>query len=443
MKTMSTDLNTPDFTLDPCSESWVTSAQESDFPVQNLPYGVFQPSGSKGQWGPARIGMAIGDSIVDLAELERADLLRVPGVSGAQLENDCLNDFIRLGRSVHRLVRERVFALLVEGVRASEDLRTNPDLCRTALVAQRDVRMLMPVKAGDFVDFYSSLEHATNVGIMFRDPSQPLLPNWKHIPIGYHGRSSSLYVSGESVIRPCGQLKPDDNPPVFAPSKQLDFELELGFIVGRNTSPGERVDARQAGEYMFGMVIVNDWSARDIQRWEYVPLGPFLGKSFATSVSPWVVPMDVIESLRVAEPDRDVAILRYLDDGGNKSLDIALSVAIQSEKMKEPQVICRTNFRHMYWTINQQLAHMTSNGTPIRCGDLYASGTVSGKSEDSFGSMLELCWKGTRPLTLNDGSTRTFIQDGDKVTMVASAVLGGGVRIGFGECTAQVSAAIE
>jgi fumarylacetoacetase len=442
---MNRELTKTDFTLDPAAKSWIETAQGSDFPVQNLPYGVFEIPNNKnnGSSASARIGIAIGDRIVDLAELERARLLRVPGVSAAQLERDCLNDFISLGSSIHRLVRERVFALLVEGTRASDELRSNPDHCRAVLVARGDARMLMPVRAGDFVDFYSSLEHATNVGVMFRDPTQPLLPNWKHIPIGYHGRSSSLYVSGKPIIRPCGQLKPDDNPLVFAPSKQMDFELELGFVVGKNTRPGERVDARKAGEYMFGMVIVNDWSARDIQRWEYVPLGPFLGKSFATSVSAWVVPMDVIEGLRVAEPDRDVEILSYLEDGGNKSLDISLNVSIQSAKMTAPQEICRTNFRHMYWTINQQLAHMTSNGTPIRCGDLYASGTVSGKTPDSFGSMLELCWKGTRPLSLSDGSTRTFIQDGDTVTMAASAVLGGGVRIGFGECSSRVNPAIE
>jgi fumarylacetoacetase len=427
---------TLDPTLDPTRHAWLDTTG-TDFPIQNLPFGVFQRVSSA---GPA-VGVAIGSWVLDLAACEEAGVLRVPGLDAAALRRSALNDLIALGPVVRRAIRERVFELLVAG--GDPVLQGDSTLKQKLLVPMAQTTMLMPVAAGDFVDFYSSLEHATNVGTMFRDASNPLLPNWKHIPIGYHGRSSSLYVSGQSVIRPMGQLRAnDDVPPVFAPSKQLDFELEMGFVVGCNTQPGQRVAATKAFDAIFGMVVVNDWSARDIQKWEYVPLGPFLGKSFATTVSPWVVTIDVVQALRVADPARDVPILPYLEDGGRAALDIDLEVTLKPEGAPQAQRIAKTNFRHMYWTIAQQLAHMSSNGTPIRVGDLYASGTVSGTTPDAYGSMLELCWKGTRPLTMLDGSQRTFVLDGDTITMKASASLPGGVRIGFGDCSAKVLPAL-
>ena len=425
-----------DATIDPQSCSWIETAG-TDFPLQNLPFGVFVPSaGGSAESSLPRIGVAIGTRILDLSVCDGAGILRVPGLDGSVLRASVLNDLIALGPTVRRALRKRVFDLLASG--GDNVLQGDAALQQRAFVHQAAAKMLMPVAVGDFVDFYSSLEHATNVGTMFRDPTNPLLPNWKHIPIGYHGRSSSLMVSGESIVRPCGQLKPEEGPPTFAPTRQLDFELEMGFIMGRNTVHGQRIAATEAFDAMFGMVIVNDWSARDIQKWEYVPLGPFLGKSFATSVSPWVVTVDVLEALRTQEPERDVAILPYLEDGGRAALNIDLEVHLQGHGSPTPQRIAHTNFRHMYWTVCQQLAHMTSNGTPVRVGDLYASGTVSGRAPDSYGSMLELCWKGTRPLTLSDGSQRVFVQDGDTVIMRATATLPGGVPMGFGVCAASV-----
>jgi fumarylacetoacetase len=423
-------------TFDPSLKSWVEGSSDKDnpFPIQNLPLGVFVPANAV----DARVGIAIGTKILDLAGLAEAGLLDSVGVTPGDLHQTSLNALIRRGKDVRQNLRVRVSELLDSNPTASVSTEQNRSLLSQHLYEQKSARLLLPVHVGDFVDFYSSLEHASNVGSMFRDPENPLLPNWKHVPIGYHGRSSSLFVSGQTFFRPCGQVKPENDPPVFRPSSQLDFELEMGFIIGKDTAPGERISALNAHEHMFGMVLVNDWSARDIQKWEYVPLGPFLGKSFATTVSPWVVTMDVIERLQCAEPKRDVPILQYLEDGGQRALDIRLSVGLRSNQMERHQVISETNFRHMYWTINQQLAHMTSNGTPIRTGDLYASGTVSGSDPNSYGSMLELCWKGTKPLQLQDGSTRTFIHDYDDVILMASGTLPGGVVIGFGPCSAQV-----
>lgn len=429
-----------DRTLDPKRRSWLVT-DNTDFPVQNLPFGIFCTKMAAGTLGAQpRVGVAIGSHVLDVARCFEAGLIAVDGLAASALEGPTLNPLIACGPAVRRGLRERLFDLLARD--GDDALQKNESLRQSALVPMDQAELLMPVAVGDFVDFYSSLEHASNVGSMFRDPAQPLLPNWKHIPIGYHGRSSSLYVSGTPIIRPCGQLKPDDAPPVFAPSRQLDFELEMGFVVGRNTQPGQRIAAPEAFASMFGMVVVNDWSARDIQKWEYVPLGPFLGKSFATTVSPWVVTVDVLEALRVPEPERDVAILPYLEDGGRYAFDIALEVTLKAASSPEPQRISATNFRHMYWTVCQQLAHMTSNGTPVRVGDLYASGTVSGTTPDSYGSMLELCWKGTRPITLPDGSTRVFVQDGDTVNLRASALLPGGLRVGFGACEATVLPAL-
>lgn len=297
----------------------------------------------------------------------------------------------------------------------------------------------MPVKIGDYIDFYSSVEHATNVGKMFRDEKNPLLPNWKHIPIGYHGRASSVVVSGTPVKRPAGQLKLNEtDPPIFAPCKQLDFELEMGFFTAINHPMGEQLPISKTPDAIFGMVLVNDWSARDIQRWEYVPLGPFLAKSFATSISPWVITMDALEPFRTETPAPDVEQLPYLRIAGKHNFDIDLTVTLKSSTHPEELTICKTNYKYMYWNMNQQLAHAGSNGTNIQVGDLYASGTISGPTPDSYGSMLELCWKGTKPIQMPDGTQRNFIADGDTVTMRGSASRLGFASIGFGEVSGVV-----
>jgi fumarylacetoacetase len=292
-----------------------------------------------------------------------------------------------------------------------------------------------------FVDFYSGINHASNVGKMFRPDQPPLLPNYRHLPVGYNGRASSVIVSGEPIHRPKGQTKAADSEmPTFGPTKELDFELEMGFFTGKGSQMGEPIPIAECEDHIFGLVIVNDWSARDVQRWEYQPLGPFLAKSFGTSISPYVVTLDALEPWRIEGPKQDPPVLPHLQNPGPSHFDIQLEVSIQSEKMTKPQVICRSNTKYLYWSFIQQLAHQSSNGTPIEAADLYASGTISGEAEDSFGSMLELCWKGTKPITLTEtGETRTFIEDGDIVTMTAWCQ-GDGYRVGFGEVSAKVVA---
>ncbi|MEX0361991.1 MAG: fumarylacetoacetase, partial [Allomuricauda sp.] len=304
-------------------------------------------------------------------------------------------------------------------------------------VLQSEAQMHMPVYIGDYTDFYSSIEHATNVGMMFRDPENALLPNWRHIPVGYHGRASSIILSGEPIHRPKGQVLPKDaSTPVFQASARLDFELEMAFITGKNTTLGESVSTAEAEDYIFGMVLFNDWSARDIQKWEYVPLGPFLAKNFASSISPWIVTMEALEPFRVAGPVQEPKVQSYLEFDGNKNYDINLEVALQPEGVEE-QTICNSNYKYMYWNMAQQLAHHTVNGCNINVGDLYGSGTISGKDEKSYGSMLELAWMGTKPLQMKDGTERKFIQDGDTVIMRGHAKKDG-VRVGFGEVSTKV-----
>jgi fumarylacetoacetase len=306
-----------------------------------------------------------------------------------------------------------------------------------ALFAVNDVNMCMPVQIGDYTDFYSSKEHATNVGIMFRDPANALLPNWLWIPVGYHGRSSSVIISGQDIHRPKGQIKPDDNePPIFAASRQVDFELEMGFITYDGKSLGDSISTTEAEDFIFGMCLFNDWSARDIQKWEYVPLGPFLAKNFASSISCWIVTLDALQPFAVESPEQDPAVLSYLAFEGKKSYDIQLEVGLTPENATE-KIISNSNFKYMYWNMSQQLAHHTVNGCNVRCGDLMGSGTISGSTPDSFGSMLELAWKGTKPLAMNDGTERRFIQDGDTVTM-RGFCQNAEVRIGFGEVKAKI-----
>jgi fumarylacetoacetase len=340
-----------------------------------------------------------------------------------------LNDFMELGKPVWRSVRDRVSELLRTD---NPEIRDNDELMHRCLIKQVDATMYLPVKCSNYTDFYSSIDHATNVGLMFRDPENALLPNWKHLPVGYHGRPSSIVVSGTNIHRPWGQIKFHDSPlPAFMPTRQLDFELEVAFITGTNTPLGATVSTAEADDHIFGLVLFNDWSARDIQRWEYVPLGPFLGKSFASSISPWVVTLDALEPFRVPGPEQSPAVLPYLEYTGDKHLDIDLKVYLQPHH--HPSVlICQSNTRHLYWNINQQLAHQTSNGCNIEAGDLYASGTISGTEPDSYGSLLELAWNGSKPIEIDENLTRTFLEDGDTVIFKGHAERNS-IRIGFGE----------
>nr|WP_298794045.1 fumarylacetoacetase [uncultured Allomuricauda sp.] len=396
--------------------------ENSDFSIHNIPFGIFSTSDRN-----PRAGVAVGEHILDLAALAELDVF---DFNTAVLEKEVLNDFISLGKEITNRVRKNIQHWLQE-----EDsvLAGKPEL----FVLQSEAQMHMPVYIGDYTDFYSSIEHATNVGTMFRDPAKALMPNWKHIPVGYHGRASSIVASGEPIHRPKGQTLPKDSEtPVFGPSQRLDFELEMGFITGKNTNLGDSISTTEAEDYIFGMVLLNDWSARDIQKWEYVPLGPFLAKNFASHISPWIVTLEALNPFRVSGPEQNPTVLPYLEFDGTKNYDINLEVGITPEGSEEA-VVCHSNFKYMYWNMAQQLAHHTVNGCNINIGDLYGSGTISGKDEKSYGSMLELAWMGTKPLQMKDGSKRKFILDGDTVTMRGYAEKDG-KRVGFGEVSAKV-----
>jgi fumarylacetoacetase len=415
---------------DPALKSFIDVAEQSDFPIQNLPFGIF----STAALPQPRAGVAIGDLVLDLSVLEAKGLLKP--APHAVLSDATLNAFIALGQPAWRATREAISVLLRHD---NPILRDDQALRAQALVPRQAVRMHLPVKVGGYTDFYSSREHATNVGSMFRDPANALLPNWLHLPVGYNGRASSVIVSGVDVRRPMGQVKPPSaEQPIFSASAKLDFELETAFIVGTDTALGDAVSVAQAESLMFGMVLLNDWSARDIQQWEYVPLGPFNAKTFATSISPWIVTMEALEPFRVPGPLQEPEPLPYLQQRGAHSFDVALAVDLQPEHAAEPTTICRTNYRAMYWSMAQQLAHHTVSGCNVCVGDLMASGTISGSTPDSFGSLLELSWNGQKPLTLADGSTRrSFLEDGDRVTM-RGWCQGPGYRVGFGEVSARV-----
>ncbi len=409
--------------------SWVQIPKDSDFTIHNLPFGVFQNK----RLSP-RAGIAIGDKIVDLSVLHDGGFLsEITQLPEGIFLKDSLNDLIALGKSVTRRIRDKVQDLLKE---ENPSLRDH-QIRGKAMVTRKEAIMLLPVKVGDYTDFYSSMDHATNVGTMFRDPDNALLPNWKHMPVGYHGRASSIIPSGIPIHRPKGQFKDVDmEKPGFGPSKRLDFELELAFITGKATRMGDSISTEDAENHIFGFVLFNDWSARDIQAWEYVPLGPFLGKSFASSISPWIVTLEALEQFRISGPVQDPEVLPYLQCKKNHSFDINLEVFIQPENKKATKV-CSSNYRHMYWNIAQQLAHQTVNGCNINIGDMYASGTISGPSPESYGSMLELAWKGTKPVQLEEGGERTFIENGDRVIMKGYCEKNG-IRVGFGEVTSQV-----
>ncbi len=396
--------------------------ENSDFSIHNIPFGIF----STVERSP-RVGVAIGDHILDLAAVAELDVFEF---NTALLEKDTLNDFISLGKEITARVRKKIQFWLKDD---QSVLAGKPEL----FVKQSEAQMHMPVSVGDYTDFYSSLEHATNVGKMFRDPENALLPNWKHIPVGYHGRASSIIVSGQSIHRPKGQTLPKgETTPVFGPTKRLDFELEIGFICGKDTALGDSISTSEAEDYIFGLVLFNDWSARDIQKWEYVPLGPFLAKNFASSISPWVVTLEALEQFKTEGPKQEPEVLPYLKYEGKKNYDINLGVSITPENGKETTV-CQSNFKHMYWNMSQQLAHHTVNGCNIAIGDLMASGTISGKEENSFGSMLELSWGGSKKIKLDDGPERTFIEDGDTVTLRGFAQKGD-IRVGFGAVSTKV-----
>jgi fumarylacetoacetase len=380
--------------------------------------------------------VAIGDFVLDLSVLEIQGLLDSPALRGRQVfSRQTLNAFLALGRPAWQEARSLLSRLLRD---SQPTLRDNAALRDKALVPMAEATLLLPVEIPDYTDFYSSREHATNVGTMFRGPENALMPNWLHLPVAYHGRASSVVVSGTDLCRPRGQAKPPDAAgAVFGPSRSLDFELEMGFLIGPGNELGRPIPIEQTQEHIFGMVLVNDWSARDIQAWEYQPLGPFLGKNFGTSISPWVVTLDALEPFRTAGPVQDPAPLPYLRVPGDWAYDIHLEVSLQGEKMARPHHICTSNLRYMYWNICQQLAHHTVNGCNLRTGDLLASGTISGKAPDSYGSLLELSWKGTKPLAFANGETRTFLQDGDRVTMTGWCQ-GDGYRLGFGEVTGKI-----
>ncbi len=406
---------------------WIPYGPEEDFSVHNLPFGVFMDAGIPTP------GVAIGDKIIHLRKASELGLFEGTGHRHESLEGPYLNDFIAQGKKISSGIRER---LMDELTRTDSGLFLHQN---EILRDRKGVTMCMPIHIGDYTDFYSSEDHATNVGKMFRDPANALLPNWKHIPVGYHGRSSSIVISGTPIKRPKGQRKPPDSEfPVFGPSQRLDIELEVAFIIGKETALGDSVPVDAADDYIFGLVLFNDWSARDIQQWEYVPLGPFLAKNFASTMSPWIVPLEALEPFRTAGPLQTPEPLPYLQAHSNSlpNFDIHLDVFLKPESGKA-HCISRSNFRYMYWSMRQQLAHHTINGCNIRTGDVMASGTISGPDKGSWGSLLELTWGGKEPLELDHDVERRFLEDGDEITILGYAEKDG-IRVGFGECMGKI-----
>ncbi|XP_069898853.1 fumarylacetoacetase [Dipodomys merriami] len=416
--------------------SFVPVPADSDFPIQNLPYGVFSTAGRP----KPRIGVAIGEQILDLSAI--AHLFTGPALCQHQhvFQESTLNSFMGLGQAAWKEAR----AYLQDLLSASQArLRDDTELRKRAFVSQTSATMHLPATIGDYTDFYSFRQHATNIGIIFRGKDNALMPNWLHLPVGYHGRASSVVVSGTPIRRPTGQMRPDNSkPPVYGASKLLDIELEMAFFVGPGNRFGEPIPISRAHEHIFGMVLMNDWSARDIQQWEYVPLGPFLGKSFGTTISPWVVPMEALMPFVLPNPEQVPQPLPYLCHDRPYSFDIRLSVALKGEGMQQAATICTSNFKYMYWTMLQQLTHHSVNGCNLRPGDLLASGTVSGPDPESFGSMMELSWRGAKPIPLGAGQSRTFLLDGDEV-IITGHCQGDGYRVGFGQCSGKVLPALS
>lgn len=413
----------------PQLKSWIATPSGSDFPIQNLPFGIYSDLAVT-----HHACSAIGDYVIDLYELAKQGYLDALHIPKEVFDEQYLNEFMALGKQVTRALRDRLSDLLSLD---NQELKGKEGIFETIFKPQAQVKLLMPVKVGDYTDFYSSIDHAINIGTMIRDPKNALMPNWKHLPVGYHGRASSICVSGHSFHRPKGQQKPADSDlPVYGPSKLLDIELETAFIIGKSTEMGETVSTANADDYIFGMVLFNDWSARDIQTWEYVPLGPFLAKNFASTISPWVVTLDALEPFRTAGYEQEPKVLPYLQYEGDKNLDIKLEVILIPENGQE-NLICTSNYKYMYWTMEQQLAHHTVNGCNINVGDMMASGTISGPQPHEYGSMMELTWRGTKPITLKDGSERKFVNDNDTI-VIKGHCENNGVRIGFGECRAKL-----
>jgi fumarylacetoacetase len=414
---------------DPALRSFVDVDPASDFPIQNLPYGVFS---SKDRLAP-RVGVAIGDYVLDLRELEQDGRLDVgePGVFAAPM----LNPLMAQGPSAWSRTRARISELLRHD---NPELRDNAQLRRRVLVPMADVRMHLPIAVAGYTDFYSSKEHATNVGIMFRGKDNALQPNWLHMPIGYNGRASTVVVSGSPVRRPRGQLKPPNvDLPSFGPCKRLDFELEMGVVIGQSSAIGEMLSEQQAEQMIFGFTLLNDWSARDIQQWEYVPLGPFQAKAFATSISPWVVTREALQPFRIHGPAQDPAPLPYLRQAQPNNYDLELEVALRAAPINHAVNICRTNFKYMYWSSVQQLVHHASSGCAMKVGDLLGSGTISGPDKHQRGSLLEISWNGAEPVELAGGIRRTFLEDGDSLVM-RGWCQGDGYRVGFGEVVGTI-----
>lgn len=413
----------------PVYKSWVEVPSDSDFPIQNIPFGIIATDGNK-----PRVATRIGDTVIDLKAIFDFGYFTDLQFTLEDFDSDTLNNMMRFGKLGTRVLRGRISELFEE---SNDDLKKNSNHLHKALLDIDDVQMLIPISIGDYTDFYSSEQHAFNVGCLFRDPNNALLPNWKHIPVGYHGRASSILASGVDFHRPKGQKKPPTaEVPIFGESNLLDFELETAFFTYKGKPLGDNITTAEADEYIFGMALLNDWSARDIQGWEYVPLGPFLGKNFASHISCWIVTLDALEPFRVSGPIQDPKVLPYLEYEGDKHIDINIEVIIQPENGDE-NVVAKSNYRHMYWNMNQQLAHHTINGCNMRLGDCYGSGTISGPKEGQYGSMLEISWKGTKPFKMNDGTQRKFINDNDTVVMRGFTEKNG-VRIGFGEVKAKV-----
>ncbi len=407
--------------------SFINIPKGSDFSIYNIPFGIFRFENK------IAACTRIGDTIIDLDLCQQHGVFEGINLPVGIFNRPFLNDFIRLGKPITNQVRIR----LQEAAQIGNTLDIVSNAHSDLLIDADKVDMLLPIVIGDYTDFYSSREHATNVGMMFRDPANALLPNWLHLPVGYHGRSSSIVVSGTDIKRPSGQIMPPGaDTPVFSKTKRLDFELEMAFVIGKDTELGTSIDISDAEDYIFGVMLFNDWSARDIQRWEYVPLGPFLAKNFASTVSPWIVTLEALEPFRVNGPVQETEVLPYLQYTGARSYDIHLSVTLSNDENTK-KTISESNFKYMYWNMCQQLAHHTVNGCNVRVGDLLASGTISGPTPDSLGSMLEITWNGTKPVVMPDNTDRTFIEDGDTVSMNGWCE-NENIRIGFGPCTGTI-----
>ncbi|CAI2171279.1 11503_t:CDS:10 [Funneliformis geosporum] len=419
-------------------KSFIQISFDSHFPIQNLPFGIF----STQQNPTPRVGVAIGDQILDLTAItvlfeHHVSELKSPSNVFSQ---SSLNSFMSLGKPLWQATRRFLQNILSND---NPELRDNDQLRQKAFVAQKSAKMHLPAQIGDYTDFYASKEHATNVGEMFRGKDNALMPNWVHLPVGYHGRSSSIVVSGTDIVRPCGQRLPaKDHPPIFGPSAKLDFELEMAFFVGSGNKPGERIPIDQANKHIFGLVLMNDWSARDIQAWEYVPLGPFLGKNFGTTISPWVVTLDALEPFLVNGPTQDPAPLSYLNHDVPSAYNIQLEVKMKPNKSDFFKTLTRSNLKYMYWSLKQQLVHHTVNGCNMRPGDLCGTGTISGSTEDSRGSLLEITWNGQNEIDFENGIKRKFIEDKDEIVLTGYCQ-GDGYLIGFGECSGKILPALQ